>query len=185
MPAKRTSAAKKQPKRQLKTFNFLVILAALLGMIAGVMMVKVFYESMPKKAKQPIVTLGVVEYDFSSGKAVKRTTPLATSLRTFLNESAAKDCNAVQSFMEPAQYTVVAATKDAKQVLVGYGCGNTVSRMFAVYENSAWKFLSPTNQFDMTTNAPLCSHVEENGIKKEIAPVCYKVSRGAITYHVR
>lgn len=186
MPAKKIRTTKKlQPKRQLKSFNFFMVLAVLLGMIAGVLMVKVFYRGEPKATEQSTVTLGVLEYDFSSGKAVKRTTPLVTSLRAFLNDAAAKDCKAVHDFMDPTQFTVHAATKDMKQVLLGYGCGDLSSRMFAVYEDDAWKFLSPTNQFDMITQTPLCSHVKEYGIKKEIAPVCYKIVDDAAVYHVR
>lgn len=187
MAAKKTLTKKKQNAsvRRLPTLNFFVILAVLLGMIAGVLMVKAFYRGEPKVALGPAVTLGMLEYEVADGKAVKRNTPMTASLREFLERAAAKDCDAIHKFMESAQYTVVAATKDVKQVLLGYGCGDLSSRMFAVYENDTWKFLSPTNQFDMTTNAPLCSHVEKHGIKKEIAPVCYKVSDGAITYHVR
>ena len=88
-------------------------------------------------------------------------------------------------FMEPTQYTVVAATKDMKQVLLGYGCGDMSARMFAVYKDDTWKFLSPTNQFDITTNAPLCSHVQQNDIEKEIAPVCFTQTGSKIIYHVR
>jgi len=186
MSAKKTTVNKKaQPKQRIHTLNFFMIFAILLGMIAGVLMVKVFYGGERKAAVSPIVTLGVLEYDLSSGKAVKRDAPILTSLRTFLNDAAAKDCKAVHDFMEPTQFTVHAATKDMKQVLLGYGCGDLSSRMFAVYENDAWKFLSPTNQFDMITNAPKCSHVQEYGIKKEIAPVCYESDDSAITYHVR
>lgn len=187
MPAKKATAPKNQPtlKRRLHTLNFFVILAILLGMIAGILMVKAFYRGEPRLSTGPVVTLGMLEYEVIDGKAVKRDTPMTNSLRTFLEERAAKDCDADHAFMEPAEYTVVAATKNMTQVLLGYGCGDLSARMFAVYEDDGWKFLSPTNQFDMTTNAPLCSHVEKHDIKKEIAPVCYKVSRGAISYHVR
>ena len=189
MPARKTVTIKKnahlKPKHRLHTLNFFVMLAVLLGMIAGVLMVKVFYRGEPRLATGPTVTLGMLEYEVKDGKAVKRDTPLTTSLRSFLNEAAAKDCSAVHKFMEPSQFTVVAATKDMKQILLGYGCGDVSARMFAVYENDTWKFLSPTNQFDMTTSAPLCSHVKQYGIKKEIAPVCFTQTGSEIMYHVR
>lgn len=187
MPAKKPTTTKKaqQKKHRLHTLNFFIILAVLLGMIAGILMVKVFYQGESKAATGPTVTLGMLEYEVADGKAVKRDTPMTSSLRAFLEDAAAKDCDRVHAFMEPAQFTVVAATSNVEQVLLGYGCGDVSARMFAVYGNGAWKFISPTNQFDMLTQTPLCSHVREHAIKKEIAPVCYKADDSAITYHVR
>jgi len=189
MPAKKTVTTKRNASakttHRLHTLNFFVTLAILLGMIAGVLMVKVFYRGEPRQATGPTVTLGMLEYEIKDGKAVKRETPMTSSLRAFLEDAAAKDCSAVHTFMEPSQFTVVAATKDMKQVLLGYGCGDVSARMFAVYEDGAWKFLSPTNQFDMVTAAPQCSHVQQYGINKEIAPVCYKSSGSSIQYKIR
>lgn len=156
-------------------------------MLAGVLMVKAFYRG--EKVSQnntPTVTLGILEYEFKDGKAIKRNTPATTSLRTFLQKSAAKDCSGEQN-LEPSQYTVVGATKDVSQVLLGYGCGDLSARMFAVRKDNDWRFISPTNQFDPLTNLPLCDHVEKNGIDKTIAPVCYTVgdNETSVRYVVR
>lgn len=186
MPKKARTSKKSQSKSRIKSYNFFIIFAVILGMIAGVLMVKIFYQGEPKTVAQPIVTVGVLEYDFSSGKAVKRHDPKIDTLRTFLNDMAVKDCSAVHDFMEPSQFTVVAATKDISQVLLGYGCGDVSARMFAVYENGAWRTISPTNQFDAMYAIPNCAYVKDNGISRQIAPLCYKESKsGTISYSVR
>lgn len=174
MPKKtRISSKKTQSKSRIKSYNFFIIFAVILGMIAGVMMVKIFYQGEPKTVAHPTVTVGVLEYDFSSGKAVKRDDPKITSLRAFLENAAAKDCSAVHDSMEPSQFTVIASTKDISQVLLGYGCGDVSARMFAVRKDQEWKFISPTNHFDPLTNLPECSYVSMHKISKTIAPVCY------------
>ncbi len=180
-----TTATKKTIIHRLKTYNFFLILAIVLGMLAGVLMVKAFYQGESKISAQPMVTLGMLEYDLSSGKAVKRDAPILTSLRTFLDEAAAKDCNAIHSFMEPAQYTVISATDDMKQVLLGYGCGDVSAHMFAVYDNDAWRMISPTNHFDAMYGMPECDYVKTNSISKQIAPVCFVENDARIAYRVR
>ena len=180
--------AKKSTKYPFNSYNFFLVLAVLFGMIAGVAMVKVFYKD--EKIVQnttPTVTLGMLEYEIKDEKAVKRSTPATTSLRAFLEEKAAKDCSAVHDFMEPSQYTVISANENVSQVLLGYGCGDVSARMFAVQENNNWRFISPTNQFDPLTNAPLCEHVKEHKISKAIAPVCYTVGNieKSVRYIVR
>jgi len=172
--------AKKPLLHRIKTYNFFLVFAALLGMIAGVLMVKLFYNGEPENVA-PSISLGSIEYDFSSGKAVKRSTPAIDSLRAFLTEKAANDC----SGMEASQYQVIAATKDVSQVLLGYGCGSTVAHMFAVRSGSSWHFISPTNHFGTLYGLPECSYVKKNDISKTIAPVCYNVKNSTVKYTVR
>lgn len=115
------------------------------------------------------VELGSYQYDFQGTKAVKLSDDNVSSLNEFLTTAAKKD---ISSNCEKSYYWVMAFSDDRKQVLLNYGCGNPSSRMFAVQESGKWKFISPTNQFDMF-GVPLCSHVNENDIAKNIAPVCY------------
>lgn len=185
---------KKQPRKTAKKlatyktspFNFLLIFAVLLGMIAGVFMVKVFYNGETSQKSIPVVTLGTLEYEVKNGKATKTSTPATTSLRVFLEARAANDCSAVHEDMEPSQYSVVAANKDVSQVLLGYGCGDLSSRMFAVRKDNVWQFISPTNQFDPLTNVPECDYVRSHSIEKKIAPVCYNASDSDVaSYSVR
>ena len=115
------------------------------------------------------VELGSYRYDFQGTKAVKLTDENVTSLDEFLTTAAKKD---ISLNCKKSYFWVTAFSDDRKQVLLNYGCENLGSRMFAVQESGKWKFISPTNQFDML-GIPLCSHVSENNIAKNIAPVCY------------
>jgi hypothetical protein len=130
------------------------------------------------------VELGSYQYDIKGAKAVKLTDENVTSLRDFLTKSAEKD---ISLNCEKSYYWVATYSKDKKQVLLNYGCENPGSRMFAVQESGKWKFISPTNQFDML-GIPLCSHVNENNIDKSIAPVCYSETNDiekTLSYQVR
>lgn len=121
------------------------------------------------------VELGSYQYDFQGTKAVKLSDENVTSLNEFLTTAAKKD---ISSNCEKSYYWVTAFSDDRNQVLLNYGCENPGSRMFAVQESGKWKFISPTNQFDML-GIPLCSHVNENDIAKNIAPVCYSETNNA------
>ena len=121
------------------------------------------------------IELGSYQYDFQGTKAVKLSDENVTSLHDFLTTAAKKD---ISSNCEKSYYWVMAFSDDRKQVLLNYGCENPGSRMFAVQESGKWKFISPTNQFDMF-GVPLCSHVNENNIAKNIAPVCYSETNDA------
>lgn len=121
------------------------------------------------------VELGSYQYDFQGTKAVKLSDENAMSLNDFLTTAAEKD---ISSNCDKSYYWVMAFSDDRKQVLLNYGCENPGSRMFAVQESGKWKFISPTNQFDMF-GVPLCSHVNENDIAKNIAPVCYSETNDA------
>lgn len=121
------------------------------------------------------VELGSYQYDFQGTKAVKLSDENVMSLNDFLTTAAKKD---ISSNCDKSYYWVMAFSDDRKQVLLNYGCENPGSRMFAVQESGKWKFISPTNQFDMF-GVPLCSHVNENDIAKNIAPVCYSETNDA------
>ena len=121
------------------------------------------------------VELGSYQYDFQGTKAVKLSNDNVTSLNDFLTTAAKKD---ISSNCEKSYYWVMAFSDNRKQVLLNFGCENPGSRMFAVQESGKWKFISPTNQFDMF-GVPQCSHVNENNIAKNIAPVCYSETNDA------
>ena len=130
------------------------------------------------------ISLGSYQYDFQGTKPIKLSDENVTSLDEFLTAAAKKD---ISSNCEKTYYRVSAFSADRKQVLLEYGCGNPNARMFAVQESGKWKFISPTNQFDML-GIPLCSHVSENNIAKNIAPVCYTETNDAknpLEYHTR
>ena len=76
---------------------------------------------------------------------------------------------------------VIAHSQDEKQLLLGYGCGNSVARMFAVKKEGGWKAISPTNQFNLF-EIPSCKMVDENNISNEIAPVCQNEKKLATIY---
>ncbi len=177
--------AAKQSKKTLlyriKTYNFFLIFAVLLGMIAGVLMVKIFYTGEPRDTA-PSISLGAIEYDFSNGKAVKRQSPAINSLRVFLTNQAAKDCTGMVADAQPSRYEVIAATKDVSQVLLGYGCGSTNAHMYAVRSGDSWRFISPTNHFDTLYGLPECDYIKQYGISREIAPVCYFVKNDTVRY---
>lgn len=121
------------------------------------------------------VELGSYRYDFQENKAVKLTDENVTSLDKFLTKAAIKD---ISSNCKKSYFWVMAFSDDRKQVLLNYGCENPSSRMFAVQESGEWKFITPTDQFDML-GVPLCSHVDDNNIAKNIAPVCYSETNDA------
>jgi hypothetical protein len=168
---------------KLKTFNFFVAFAAVLGMMAGVLMVQTFYK-IQLSPSHPRVSLGMFEYDVTNQKAVKRTDDSASALRSFLTAEA-KDSGCIENGLWPSAYSVVAFTKDRSQVLLGYGCGETEARMFAVLKDGSWQAISPTNKFDVLTNAPECEYVKQYAIDKEIAPVCFTTSDATVKYKVR
>jgi hypothetical protein len=127
--------------------------------------------NVPKSASAPegvFVSLGAMEYDFSSGKAVKVTDEKIVALRDFLTEQGKKDIGDV---CPEVYYNVAATTEDKQQVLLDYGCTHPSAHMYVVYENNTWKMLSPTNNFS-TLPVATCQHVNENNISPTLAPVC-------------
>ncbi len=174
------SSVKKPLLHRIKTYNFFLVFAILLGMIAGVMLVKVLYKGEPLAMEQ--VQLGSYEYEIKDGKATKLSDEKTTSLRAFLQ----KEVNNSGCTTEgPALERVVTYTKDRSQVLLDYGCYWGGSHMFAIYTDGVWKTISPTNHFEIQYGLPECDHANLNGISKEIAPVCYTTSDANISYTVR
>lgn len=113
------------------------------------------------------VNLGSLVFRIEGDKAVVRNDSATQEIRDFLKaevkKSGCKDNNGVA--------VVIAHSQDEKQLLLGYGCGNSAARMFAVKQDSGWKAISPTNQFNLF-EIPSCKMVDENNISNEIAPVC-------------
>lgn len=118
------------------------------------------------------VELGVYGYMFDAGRATKLEDDSTRSLQSFLVNAAQRE---VSDNCQKAYYWVMAHNEQRNQVLLNYGCENPGSRMFAVRDDQGWRFLSPTNQFDMF-GVPACEHVEENMIDVAIAPACYVAS---------
>lgn len=114
------------------------------------------------------VSLGAMEYDYSNGKAVKVTDEKTTALKSFLTTQGEKDVN---SNCPDVYYNVIQATSDRQQVLLDYGCIHPSAHMFVVYQDNAWKILSPTNNFS-TLPIATCQHVNDNHISTTLAPVC-------------
>lgn len=183
-------AKKKQNKPALYTSRkaLLAIIGILLILllIVSIGYVKESVESEQETATDPaqtgsIASIGAMQYDFSSGKAVKRTDETVSKLKAFLvaegNKSVGPNCPTVY-------HNVIVASPDETQVLLAYGCGDPGSRMFAVQIDGTWKTLSPTNQFDLF-GIPLCDHVNSNNIDRSIAPVCATELSESISYQVR
>lgn len=120
-----------------------------------------------EKVDNGSVNLGSLGFRIERDKAVTRNDSATQELRDFLKadvkKSGCKDNNSVT--------TVIAHSQDEKQLLLGYGCGNSEARMFAVKKDGGWKTISPTNQFNLF-EIPSCKMVDENNISNEIAPVC-------------
>ncbi len=172
-----------------KKSNQKFILVALYGTIAilAILCVVLVFALTQKsntdsEKPSPSISLGSMQYDFSSGKAVKRSDVSVSTLKSFLDSEATRSgCSAT----EPAYEHVVAYTKDETQVFLKYGCGAADSPMFAVKTNDTWKALSPTNHFD-GFGVPDCNYLADNSINKEVAPVCVTGSeKGTPVYSVR
>ncbi len=177
MVVKKKARSKKSLTRHINSYNFFIILSVLLGMFAGVLLVRVLYQGERLQLKETSINLGMFNYEVKGDKALKRDDQLSEGLRASLLSDAIVGCDLNTG---PAgTYNVVAFSADRHQALVGYGCGSTDARLFAVYEeqNQTWKLLSPTNQFD-TFYIPRCEYVQSNAISPEIAPVCYDQNDG-------
>lgn len=165
----------------------MVIIIALLLLTLITLIVTYPHATTPQQStsapKGVFVSLGAMEYDFSSGKAVKVTDQKTVALRTYLTEQGKKDIGDV---CPDVYYNVAAMTEDKQQVLLDYGCAHPSAHMYVVYENNAWKMLSPTNNFSMLPIAT-CQHVNGNNISPTLAPVCMNDTGdgSAPTYTVR
>jgi len=170
-------ASKKKPanfkvtksKNEIMTAMLIGLVTALIVIVIGVILLHANQTSdktsqTTEKVDNGSVSLGSLGFRIEGGKAVTRNDSATQELRDFLKadvkKSGCKDNNGV-----------TAHSQDEKQLLLGYGCGNSVARMFAVKKDDGWKAISPTNQFNLF-NIPSCKMVDENNISNEIAPVC-------------
>lgn len=173
-------ASKKKPanfkvtksKNEIMTAVLIGLVTALIVIVIGVILLHTNQTSdkMSKTAEKVdngSVNLGSLGFRIEGGKAVTRNDSATQELRDFLKadvkKSGCKDNNGVT--------VVIAHSQDEKQLLLGYGCGNSAARMFAVKKDDGWKAISPTNQFNIF-EIPSCKMVDENNISNEIAPVC-------------
>ncbi len=173
-------ASKKKPanfkvtksKNEIMTAVLIGLATALIVIVIGVILLHANQTSdktsqTVEKVDNGFVSLGSLGFRIEGGKAVIRNDSATQELRDFLKadvkKSGCKDNNGAAA--------VIAHSQDEKQLLLGYGCGNSVARMFAVKKDDGWKAISPTNQFNIF-EIPSCKMVDENNISNEIAPVC-------------
>lgn len=118
------------------------------------------------------VSLGSLTFRQEGDRLIRRSDESVKQIQAFLKAqpSGCQDNDGV--------YQVIAHNSDETQLLLGYGCGNSNSRMFAIKKNGNWRTVSPTNQFNQF-GVPSCNMVESNTIATEIAPVCQNESRTA------
>ena len=173
------ASTKNRTKSQTKKSQVELLVPVLIGVIAVLMLIvgclvwKLNCQSPHKpyavteKIGSGFVSLGSLGFRFEGNKAIARHDASVKEIREFLKkevaQSGCKDDNGAAS--------VIVNTQDEKQLLLGYGCGSTAARMFAVKKDDGWKAISPTNQFN-TFDIPSCKMTDENNISKEIAPVC-------------
>ena len=173
-------ASKKKPanfkvtksKNEIMTAALIGLVTAFIVIVIGVILLHANQTSdktsqIAEKVDNGSVNLGSLGFRIEGGKAVTRNDSATQELRDFLKadvkKSGCKDNNGAAA--------VIAHSQDEKQLLLGYGCGNSEARMFAVKKDGGWKTISPTNQFNLF-NIPSCKMVDENNISNEIAPVC-------------
>ena len=173
-------ASKKKPanfkvtksKNEIMTAVLIGLATALIVIVIGVILLHANQTSdktsqVVEKVDNGFVSLGSLGFRIEGGKAVIRNDSATQELRDFLKadvkKSGCKDNNGATA--------VIAHSQDEKQLSLGYGCGNSVARMFAVKKDDGWKAISPTNQFNLF-DIPSCKMVDENNISNEIAPVC-------------
>jgi len=159
-------------KNEIMTAALIGLVTALIVIVIGVILLHANQASdktsqTAEKVDNGSVNLGSLGFRIEGGKAVTRNDSATQELRDFLKadvkKSGCKDNNGVTA--------VIAHSQDEKQLLLGYGCGNSAARMFAIKKGDGWKAISPTNQFNLF-DIPSCKMVDENNISNEIAPVC-------------
>ncbi len=173
-------ASKKKPtnfkvtksKNEIMTAVLIGLVTALIVIVIGVILLHANQTSdktsqTAEKVDNGSVNLGSLGFRIEGDKAVTRNDSATQELRDFLKaevkKSGCKDNNGVAA--------VITHSQDEKQLLLGYGCGNSAARMFAVKKDGEWKAISPTNQFNLF-EIPSCKMVDENNISNEVAPVC-------------
>ena len=159
-------------KNEIMTAALIGLVTALIVIVIGVILLHSNQTSdktpqTAEKVDNGSVNLGSLVFRIEGDKAVVRNDSATQEIRDFLKaevkKSGCKDNNGVAA--------VIAHSQDEKQLLLGYDCGNSVARMFAVKQDGGWKAISPTNQFNLF-EIPSCKMVDENNISNEIAPVC-------------
>lgn len=146
-----------------------VILALISSCLAWQMKNQVSHKTpqVAEKVGNGFVSLGSLGFRFEGSKAVARHDATTQEILNFLKKEVEKSgCND-----NSGAASVITYSRDEKQLLLGFGCDNTVTRMFAVKKEDGWKTISPTNQFNLL-DIPSCKMTDENNISKEIAPVC-------------
>ena len=173
-------ASKKKPanfkvtksKNEIMTAALIGLVTALIVIVIGVILLQSNQTSdktsqTMEKVDNGFVSLESLGFRIEGNKAVTRNDSATQELRDFLKaevkKSGCKDNNGAAA--------VIAHSQDEKQLLLGYGCGSSAARMFAVKKDGGWKAISPTNQFNLF-EIPSCKMVDENNISNEIAPVC-------------
>lgn len=173
-------ASKKKPanfkvtksKNEIMTAVLIGLVTALIVIVIGVILLHTNQTSdktsqMAEKVDNGSINLGSLGFRIEGGKAIIRNDSATQELRDFLKadvkKSGCKNNNGVTA--------VIAHSQDEKQLLLGYGCGNSAARMFAIKKDDGWKAISPTNEFNLF-EIPSCKMVDENNISNEIAPVC-------------
>jgi len=173
-------ASKKKPanfkvtksKNEIMTAVLIGLVTTLIVIVIGVILLHANQTSdktsqTAEKVDNGSVNLGSLGFRIEGDKAVTRNDSATQELRDFLKadvkKSGCKNNNGVAA--------VIAHSQDEKQLLLGYGCGNSAARMFAVKKDDGWKAISPTNEFNLF-EIPSCKMVDENNISNEIAPVC-------------
>lgn len=173
-------ASKKKPanfkvtksKNEIMTAVLISLATAFIVIVIGVILLHANQTSdkasqTAEKVDNGSVNLGSLGFRIEGDKAVIRNDSATQELRDFLKadvkKSGCKYNNGVA--------VVIAHSQDEKQLLLGYGCGNSAARMFAIKKDDGWKVISPTNQFNLF-EIPSCKMVDENNISNEIAPVC-------------
>ena len=173
-------ASKKKPtnfkvtksKNEIMTAVLIGLVTTLIVIVIGVILLHAnqTFDKTPQTAEKVdngSVNLGSLGFRIEGGKAVTRNDSATQEIRDFLKaevkKSGCKDNNGATA--------VIAHSQDEKQLLLGYGCGNSVARMFAIKKDDGWKAISPTNQFNLF-EIPSCKMIDENNISNEIAPVC-------------
>lgn len=128
------------------------------------------------------VNLGSLTFRQEGDRLIRRSDESVNQIQAFLKAqlSGCQDNDGV--------YQVIAHNSDETQLLLGYGCGNHNSRMFAVKKSGNWQVISPTNQFNQF-NIPSCKMTDTNDISAEVAPICQngtkEGSTAKYTYKIR
>lgn len=173
------------PKAITLDIRTLILLSVLLLAVATFAFLSVKDKNEATREEAINISLGTLAYRIENDRATERNDETTKSLRSYLEQRAEKN---ISLGCTTVNYSVMAHTEDESQLLMRFGCNHPTARMFVVRSGDTWEDISPSNQFD-TFNIPKCEHVDNNGISKEIAPVCVNGwgsgSRDQVRYEVR